>query len=213
MSDFSDYHSIVAHCEACLERHGDTHLGVDWPNPDDVDTRYQVMLDVMAGRPPTGRVQLLDFGCGASHLYDYMLREGIAGVDYAGLDLSPRFLELSRSKYPTNRYWRQDIAADGKVADLPRFDYAVANGVFTMKLGLSFDEMLAYFMRTSERLFGLADQGIAFNVMSKHVDWERDDLFHVPFDLMADFLTTKMSRNFVFRNDYGLYEYTAYVYH
>jgi len=48
--------------------------------------------------------------------------------------------------------------------------------------------------------------------MSKHVDWEREDLFHLPFDVLARFLTRMVTRNFVIRNDYGLYEYTTYVY-
>ncbi len=48
--------------------------------------------------------------------------------------------------------------------------------------------------------------------MSKQVDWERDDLFHLPLDQMADFVCGNLSRNFVIRNDYGLYEYTTYVY-
>jgi SAM-dependent methyltransferase len=212
VSGAPDYRSIVAHYEACLERHGDTNLGVDWPNPDDVDTRHRVMLDVMARPPSAGGVRLLDFGCGASHLYEYILREEIADVKYAGLDLSARFVELSRSKFPDNRYWCLDILADDEIADLPPFDYAIASGVFTEKLGLSFDEMLAFFKRAVERLFALVDRGIAFNVMSKHVDWERADLFHLPFDVLADWLTADVSRNFVFRNDYGLYEYTTYVY-
>ena len=41
----------------------------------------------------------------------------------------------------------------------------------------------------------------------------RDDLFHLPLDLLAEFLDTLLSRHFVIRNDYGLYEYTVYVYH
>jgi hypothetical protein len=49
--------------------------------------------------------------------------------------------------------------------------------------------------------------------MSKHVDWEREDLFHLPFDTLAAFLKQELSGNFVIRNDYGLYEYTTYVYH
>jgi hypothetical protein len=48
--------------------------------------------------------------------------------------------------------------------------------------------------------------------MSKHVDWEREDLFHLPFDRLTSFLTNRLSRHFVIRHDYGLYEYTTYVY-
>jgi len=61
-------------------------------------------------------------------------------------------------------------------------------------------------------VFSHAAIGIAFNVMSKHVDWERDDLFHLPFDTLAEFLEEHLTRNYVFRNDYGLYEYTTYAY-
>ena len=58
----------------------------------------------------------------------------------------------------------------------------------------------------------ITSKGVAFNVMSKAVDWEREDLFHLPADLLIDFLTKKLTRNFIIRNDYGLYEYTTYIY-
>ena len=48
--------------------------------------------------------------------------------------------------------------------------------------------------------------------MSTLVDWERADLFHVPFDTLARMLKAHASRDFVIRQDYGLYEYTVYVY-
>lgn len=48
--------------------------------------------------------------------------------------------------------------------------------------------------------------------MSKQVDWERDDLFHVAFDSLAVFLASEVSRHFLIRHYYELYEYTVYVY-
>ena len=54
--------------------------------------------------------------------------------------------------------------------------------------------------------------GIAFNVMSKDVDWERDDLFHLPLSELSSFLSKNLTRRYIIRNDYGLYEYTTYVY-
>jgi len=44
------------------------------------------------------------------------------------------------------------------------------------------------------------------------VDWEREDLFHLSLDSLAGFLVKELGRDFVIRNDYGLYEYTTYVY-
>lgn len=203
------YLSIVSHYEDCLERYGDSHLGVDWPKADDVAKRHRVMLDVI--RPGSQTVSLLDFGCGAAHLNEYIREQRLDHIEYAGLDLSEKFVRLSQSKFPGNQFFCLDLLEEN--ASLPVFDYVVMNGVFTEKRELSFDDMLAYFQQLVQRVFEQASIGIAFNVMSKHVEWERNDLFHLPFDTLAEFLTKKLTRNFVFRNDYGLYEYTTYVYH
>jgi len=203
------YIEIVEHYESCLAKHGDTHLGVDWPKAQDAETRYRVMLELIRlPRPPI--VKLLDFGCGASHLYEHIVANGIGGIDYTGLDLSPKFVELSRKKFPKNRYICADILEEPDA--VPASEYIVMNGVFNEKRGLAFDEMLAYFERTLIAVFAKVQRGMAFNVMSKHLDWEREDLFHLPFDTLARFLNRALTRNFVIRNDYGLYEYTTYVY-
>jgi SAM-dependent methyltransferase len=165
---------------------------------------------VAASRASGRKLSLLDFGCGASHLYEHMRARGFEHVEYAGLDLSEKFVALSRRKYPANEYFCLDVLDDE--ARLPEFDYVLMNGVFTEKKGLSFDEMFAYFKRLLVKVFARARVGVAFNVMTKHVDWERDDLFHLPFDTLAAFLKKELTRHFVFRNDYGLYEYTTYAY-
>lgn len=203
------YIEIVSHYESCLEKYGDTHLGVDWPKKEDADKRYRVMLDVIK-RDITGMIGLLDFGCGASHLYEYIVKHNISNLEYSGLDLSEKFINLSKRKFPHITYYCVDILDDD--SNVPNFDYVVMNGVFTVKRNLSFDEMFSYFKELVGKVFAKAEKGIAFNVMSKQVDWERQDLFHLPLDLLADFLTKNVSRNFVIRNDYGLYEYTTYVY-
>lgn len=205
------YLSIVSHYESCLEQHGDTHLGVDWPKTEDVAKRYRVMLEVIKTESREQRVSLLDFGCGAAHLNEYIQQAGLQNIEYAGLDLSEKFISLSKGKFPTSQFFCLDVL-DDKVS-LPAFDYVVLNGVFTEKRELTFAEMLSYFQRLVKRVFAHATIGIAFNVMSKHVDWERDDLFHLPFDTLAEFVSKELTRDFVIRNDYGLYEYTTYLYH
>jgi SAM-dependent methyltransferase len=203
------YHTIIDHYEECLARHGDSHLGVDWPNVADAETRYRVMLDVIR-QPVGGAVALMDFGCGAAHLHEYLQRQERSDVKYLGVDASPRFVELSRRKFPAVTFYCADVLADDVA--LPAVDYVVMNGVLTEKRGLPFDEMREYMFRLLTRVFSYARVGLAFNVMSQHVDWQRDDLFHVPYDLLAAFLKVNLSRHFAFRADYGLYEYTAYVY-
>ena len=89
----------------------------------------------------------------------------------------------------------------------------IINGVFTSRVQMSFQQMLDFWKAALKLLFGKVEQGLAFNAMSKQVDWERDDLFHLPLDTFANFACNELSRHFVIRNDYGLYEFAAYVYH
>jgi SAM-dependent methyltransferase len=156
-------------------------------------------------------VDLLDLGCGTSQLYEHVLANGLERrIRYSGLDLSPTLVARSREKFPENSYYDVDLL-EGP-GDLPEFDYVVVNGIFTFKDGLSHDQMLELWRALTERAFAHARRGIAFNAMSKQVEWERGDLFHLPFDVMASFLAERLSRRFVIRHDYGLYEYTTYVY-
>ena len=204
------YLEIASHYDSCFEIHGDTHRGLDWPNEQDMYKRYQIMLELVRGGYREDKFSLLDFGCGTSGLYKYILDHKLEKIEYSGLDISRNFIETSTKKFPKNRYYCVDVLSND--FDLPIFDYVIYNGVFTIKKTLTFDDMF-HFMRTI--LMGMVEKtrvGFAFNVMSKQVDWERDDLFHLPLDILANFLTKSISRNFIIRNDYGLYEYTVYVY-
>jgi SAM-dependent methyltransferase len=206
------YFNIVQHYEDCLDKFGDTHQGVDWPNRADMLVRYMVMLELQKfdPRPITQNISLLDFGCGTANMLEYMNENNYPGWAYSGLDISPKFIEVCVKKFPGTTFYCGDILKDPMYV-MP-VDYIVMNGVFTEKRDMSFDEMFNYFQQVMKKVFPLAKRGIAFNAMSKAVDWEREDLFHLPLDILANFLTTKLSRDFIVRNDYGLYEFTTYLY-
>lgn len=203
------YLELVHHYEACLARHGDTHLGVDWPNQADAATRYRIMLDIVRQRHAPERPTLLDVGCGAGHLLEHARRHG-PDIRYTGVDLSARFIDLCRVKFPGETFLQLDLLR-ATPAGLGA-DFVVANGLFTEKRSLSWDAMWEFTRGMIRVLFGLAGTGLAFNVMSSHVDWQRDDLFHLPCDVLAAFLRAEVSRHSVLRADYGLHEYTAYVF-
>src|SRR5258706_14092854 len=205
-----NYKVIIDHYENCLTKYGDNHRGVDWPNEEDASKRYEIMLNVLSYRRQRDTTSLLDFGCGTAGLYEYLQHHSTSSVSYSGLDVSPKFIEVCKRKFPYLDFYEIDILkGSGKI---PAFDFVVMNGVFTEKRELSFDEMLLYFKSMLRIIFKKANIGIAFNVMSKQVDCEREDLFHLPQDLLTDFLVKDISRHYVIRNDYGLYEYTVYVF-
>jgi len=202
------YQSIFKHYEKCFDKYGDNHRGVDWPNSNDAHLRYKVMLDLI--KTEKEPISLLDFGCGASHLYEYINCNNIKNIIYTGLDISKNYIDFSKNKYPNNNYIHCDILKQKR--KLGNYDYIIINGVFTEKIDLQFDEMFSFMKSCLLCLWKHVNTGIAFNVMSSFVDWKRDDLFHLSLDLLANFLCDHLSRNFIIRNDYRLYEYTSYVY-
>lgn len=209
----NSYKDIIEHYEKCFELYGDTHRGVDWPNLEDVHTRYRIMLDIIKfnfERYNNRDISILDFGCGLGHFYEYIL-ENKLDISYTGLDISKMFIEQCQKKFPNTDFILMDILKNKEDLQL-KFDYIILNGVFTEKRNLSYNEMFNYFKEMIKKVYSLCNYGIAFNVMSKDVDWEREDLFHLPLNELSSFLTKEISRDFIVRYDYGLYEYTVYLY-
>lgn len=200
------YHTLVHHYTSCFEAHGATSKGVDWPKPEDALLRHRVMLGVLERLVPCA---LLDLGCGYGAFYDMMEPLDLP-IEYRGIDLSAPMIAEAKKRHPGVLFEQRDILLD----PLPPegADYVVMNGVMTEKRELSFEQMEGFAHAIIKAAFAHASRGIAFNMMSAHVDWQRDDLFHMPFDRLAAFLKAEVSRHFSFRTDYGLYEFTAYVY-
>lgn len=204
------YMTIVEHYEHCLARHGVTPKGMDWPNARDLATRFDVMLDVIPAER-RARCSVLDIGCGAGLLVDRLKEKGLFdGRLYRGIDLSDKMVQAARRRHPDACSAVRDILQ--KPLRPRSVDYVVMNGVLTEKVSLAQGAMEAYACRMVKAAFDASRRGIAFNVMSSHVDWRRRDLFHWPLDRAVKFLVGQCSRHIVIRMDYGLYEYTVYVY-
>ena len=199
-------------CDVELAEHGDDAYGAGYVRgAQTAATVYEVMLDLL--RPAQGPVSLLDFGCGTAGLLGHIRDRDIDGVDdieYTGLDLSASALTLARTKYPDTTFLSTDVVADD--SELASYDYVVMNGVFHWRGDLTVAEMTGYWTELLGIMFRHCRIGLAFNAMSRHVDWERDDLFHLGLDAAVAHITSELSRHVVMRADYGTYEYTTYVY-
>jgi SAM-dependent methyltransferase len=181
---------------------------VDWPSGADLATRFGVMLELLAEAGE--RPELLDVGCGPGLMLDYLsATDNIARVQYRGIDLSSAMVELARTRWPRHEFSCRDIVA----APLPEqsVDVVIMNGVLTERVSLDIETMTLLAQSLIAAAFRVARVGIAFNVMNAHVDWQRDDLFHWPFDALAGFLRREVSPNYMLRADYGLHEYTCIV--
>jgi SAM-dependent methyltransferase len=167
------------------------------------------MLDVV--REQNGRISVLDLGCGLAHLLDHMnARPERQHLCYTGLDISNKYLSAARARHPEGDFILRDVLdSDEGLAD---YDYVILNGLFNYRGPIDQERMLDYLKQLTVVAYRHCRRGIAFNVMSKIVDWEREDLFHLSFDAMAQFVGQHLSRFFVIRHDYRAFEYTTYVY-
>lgn len=209
-SEIQSARVIAEHYEKVFAEFGDTFRGADWPVEADVLKRYEVMLGIIPRVAVGQSTSLLDFGCGSAQLMDHLCRTNRSWIRYSGMDVSESCIKTASEKYPDCKFYCTNILTSKSSA--PPSDYIVLNGVLTEKLSLSQDEMLKFAEELLVRVFELCTKGMSFNVMSKIVDWERPDLFHLSIDQMSELIGRKLSRHFVVRHDYGLYEYTVYVF-
>lgn len=154
---------------------------------------------------------VLDVGCGPGFAIPY-LEEKFSGnfTDYLGVDISPPLLAAARQAFPSYAFEQRDIIS--QPLPLQSFDHAIVNGVITAKFGLSHARMEEFAGQLLAAAWGAARRSLSFNVMSTHVDWTRDDLFHWPIDSAMAFCVKSLSRHVNILADYGLYEYTVQVF-
>jgi dTDP-4-amino-4,6-dideoxygalactose transaminase len=173
--------------------------------------RFDVMLDVIERRADTS-VVLCDLGCGTGELLTHIRERNLRHITYIGADRSAVALAHARAKFPDTTFVEIDVNTPGADFDRLSCDYLVANGMFIAKFELTYDQMWSFLISTIEQVWPKIRRGIAFNVMSKVVDRESDDLFHLPMDEAARLLHRLAGRRVRLRADYGLCEYTAYAY-
>ena len=53
-----NYLKIAKHYDECFKKHGDSNLGVDWPNHEDTLIRHEVMSNMIK----TNNATILDYG-------------------------------------------------------------------------------------------------------------------------------------------------------
>ena len=193
-----------------LRRHGDTAAGAAWPNDEDRRKRFAALTEPLRSAPAVPAPVVCDLGCGTGELLGYLRAIGRGDIGYIGADRSALALGHARAKFPDARWVEIDVptASESELAALD-CDYLVASGLFTVRHSLSQEAMWSFLTGVIERLWPHVRRGIAFNVMSPIVDWEREDLFHASHDRMARFLHGLAGRHVQMRADYGLYEYTC----
>ena len=198
--------AVSAYYTGRLAEHGSTPAGVDWNGEAGQVRRFDELLRILerTSRPYT----LLDIGCGYGALVDRLAARG-DDFRYVGYDIAPAMVGAARERHAgePRAAFTSDFAA------LPTADFAVASGIFSVRLDTSAERWQTHMELTLERMARLSRLGFAFNALTSHADPERrrDDLYYADPAAVLDHCLRRFSRDVALRHDYDLYEFTVLV--
>ncbi|MBW8000465.1 MAG: class I SAM-dependent methyltransferase [Planctomycetes bacterium] len=183
-----------------VDKHGPDTKSLGWSGTKSQHKRFEILCGVgeLSGK------QVLDVGCGMADLYDYLIMQGV-NADYTGVDITPRMIELAKSKHPELNLELLDIL---EIADVSaQYDYVVASGIFNLKI----DRHEEFVYSVIQRMFDLCKTAIAFNIQSSCSDTYDDGEFYANPSELLDYCLN-ISRRVVFRHDYMPHDLTIYIY-
>jgi SAM-dependent methyltransferase len=205
--DLLEIHETVGRYYAeRLKQFGTTARGVDWSSAESQALRFSRLLSIVDGGTTAGT--LIDFGCGYGALYDHLQAAG-SPLGYCGFDVSGEMIAAASALHAG----AAGCAFTSQASALSPATYAVASGIFNVKLAYSVDRWRAYVMRTIETLDALGTRGFAFNMLSTYseADRRRGDLFYADPGEFFDLCKRRFSPRVALLHDYPLYEFTMIV--
>lgn len=199
LAEVADYYS------AKLAEHGETPLGVDWNGEESQKLRFEQLTKVI--QQPEGFL-LHDLGCGYGALFDY-LKSRYQNFSYIGYDVSSDMIHAAQARYANSHNAHFIVAAESP----EMADYAIASGVFNVKLGRGDAEWHEYLESTLDTLNRTSRRGFSFNCLTSYSDADkmRDYLYYSNPCSLFDYCKRHFSRHVALLHDYGLYEFTIIV--
>jgi SAM-dependent methyltransferase len=198
--------SVRNYYSAKVARHGPTPLGVDWPNAISQQLRFVQLLKLCDFSAP---FSLSDFGCGYGALLEFLdVRHRGAPIAYHGIDISSSMVDTARGCWSKNPHATFVVGA----RCTRETDYALASGVFNVRLGHPVAVWESYVAEILADLNGSSRIGFAVNFMLPHDERPtEDELYRTAPERWIEFCRQQLGRNVETVRDYGLREFTLLV--
>ena len=148
---------------------------------------------------------ILDLGCGFADFYNWLKSKNIS-VNYTGIDINPKLLEVASKLHPDGTFINKDIQKDG-VGNL--YDYIVCSQTFNNKL--SNEDNFKLIKNVIELCFHSCKEGMAIDMLSSYVDFKENHLYYYVPEKVFSFCK-KLTKRINLRHDYPCYEFCIYLY-
>lgn len=205
MSKSDLLNQVAGYYSGKISEFGPTPRGVDWNGAHGQEIRFRQLCRIIEA---DGGFSVNDLGCGYGALYDFLRCER-KDFEYFGTDVSEDMIRAARSRIGDAPGVRLAIGSEFPAAA----DYAVASGIFNVRLGYGDAAWQEYLELTLDVLHRGSSRGFAFNCLTSYSDPEhmRDDLYYADPRRMFDHCKQHYSRNVALLHDYNLYEFTMLV--
>ncbi|MGB6038200.1 MAG: class I SAM-dependent methyltransferase [Cryomorphaceae bacterium] len=189
-----------------IEEHGVSPEGVDWNGTESQELRFLELMKVIDAR----NFSIIDVGCGYGALLDYMVKTNIDSKGYLGVDLSKEMVKEAKNLHPKQADQFDHIS---RLEDMKNADYAVASGIFNVRLTETDDNWINYIKQTLTVINSKTSKGFSFNILTSYSDEEkkRDYLYYASPEELFAFCKNNFSRNVALLHDYNLYEFSILV--
>lgn len=184
---------LAEHYNLLAKEHGYSHHAVQQSSLDSQTKRFSILLE---GFSDFKNKKILDFGCGAGHLFALLRAQGFTG-EYVGYDLSRNLLEIARNTHPEARFELRNIFENPPSES---FDIVLISGVFNNDMGSN----IVFMQDALQTLFSLCQDGLAFNCLSTYVDYKAEGLFYFDPCQVFSFCKQQLTPSITLRHDYEI---------
>jgi SAM-dependent methyltransferase len=174
---------------------------VGWGTQEKQDLRFKKLLGVIEDKSELFTVN--ELGCGYGELVKYCKRNDFNLGTYHGYDISEKMLEAAKEYIGGENvrlYHESEIKTQA--------DYTIASGIFNVRFDEDKEAWGNFVKNTISHMYKSSNKGIAFNFLTKYVDWEAEDLYYADPAFYFDFCKRELSKYVNVIHDYNLYEFT-----
>lgn len=189
-----------------LDEYGTTPRGADWNS---IDAQYARFTQLARIIDPHSSFSILDYGCGYGAFADFLVEKGYPFSRFYGFDILESMVEKA-SELHVDRDRYQFFS---NLDQIPAADYAVASGVFNIRVDATYQEWTNYVFSCLDQMNELSTRGFAVNFLTKYSDPERMviHLYYADPCIIFDHCKKHYSKNVALLHDYSLYDFTILV--
>lgn len=195
----SDSDRIASYYDRLVNKYGHDSRACDAASETSLISRYSALSQVT----DLSHKKVLEVGCGFGDLGMYLLKK-YEGVEYVGIDISRRMIDVGRDVHPELSLEHADLM-DLDIAN--QYDVVLAQGVFYLLRSDAVTKMRLMI----NKMFSMSKHAMAFSTISGWSPYKQDnELYADPVDLInwLKCLTPRL----VFRHDYHPSDFAIYLY-